>query len=634
MILILLLTYLALVFLLANLQRQWGWSAVALRAGLLWGSYAILLTELLSLGSWLTPLATLVGWLLLLLGSGGWLIARLLKGEQFRYPKPPVSIRWFELAMLVAIIFIAGVTALVAWLSPPQTWDSLNYHMPRVAHWAQQESVRHFATGIEVQNSRTPGAEYLVLQTYLLGSGDRFAGFVEWGAMVLSLIGVGTIARQLGAGRSGVLVGVLFAATLPMGIVQASSTITDYVLTLWLVAGASELLRIRKGEPGLTPYLFLAVSTGLALVTKPTAAAYLAPFLAYAAYLLIRSGDWIHIAKAAAIAGVLVTVLNAGHLARNTTTYGSPLNPVQVALHSNEMRGPNGIASNLMRHVGLHAGTPSPHVNKAIAASIQWVHEVIGMDVNDARTTAHGVFKIREPTTNEDRAGNPLHFYLLVLLAGSMLWRRHEGPRIVWLYLLLLALGLLTLSFLFKWQIFAARYHLSLFVLAAPAAGYLMERIAPGGWILAFGSVMVLASIPWLFQIQSRPLVPKGTDSYVGSIISEPREVIMLANGRNLLESYQELTRSIRETGCKEVGISLSGNSAEYPFWALLGAPESGVEFHWTVTGTPSAKYSRTDYEPCAIICETCPEDETRRRGLPRFGQWGDFTLFLEGTDP
>jgi len=633
MILVLLLTYLALVFLLANLKRQWGWGTVALRASLLWGSYAILLTELLSLGSWLTPLATFAGWLLLLLGSGGWLITRLLKGEQFRYPKPSAALRWYEIGLLAAILSIVGVTAIVAWLSPPQTWDSLNYHMPRVAHWAQQESVRHFATGIEVQNSRTPGAEYLVLQTYLLGSGDGYAGFVEWGAMVLSLIGVGTIARQLGAGRAGTLAGALFAATLPMSIIQASSTITDYVVTLWLVAAASELWRIRKGEPGLTPFSFLAISTGLALATKPTAAAYLAPFLAFAGYLLIRSGDWIHVAKAAALAAVLVVVLNADHLVRNTITYGSPLNPVQLALHSNEMRGLRGITSNMMRHAGLHAGTPSPHVNKVIAASVQWVHEVLGIDINDARTTAHGVFKINEPTTNEDRAGNPLHFYLLVFLAGSMLWRREEVPRSVWLYLSLLAIGLLILSFLFKWQIFATRYHLPLFVLAAPAAGYLMERIAPGGWILTFGSILVLTSIPWLFQIQSRPLIPVEGESYVGSVLTESREVLMLANGRNLLEPYQELTRNIRETGCKEVGLSLSGNAAEYPFWSLLGAPDSGVEFQWTVTGTPSTKYSRPNYEPCAIICEACPEDEARRRGLPRFSQWGEFTLFLEETD-
>ena len=634
MILVPLLAYLALVLLLANLRRQWGWGTSALRAGLLWGGYAVLMTELLSIGSWLTPLTVVAGWLLLLLGSGGWLIARSAQGEPFRNPEPPAALRWYEFALLAAILSVAVVTAIVAWFSPPQTWDSLNYHMPRVAHWAQQRSVRHFATGIEVQNSRTPGAEYLVLQTYLLASGDRYAGFVEWGAMALSLIGVGTIAGQIGAGRPGRLTGVLFAATLPMGIIQASSTITDYVVALWLVAGASEVLRIREKDSGLTSVSFLAISTGLALATKPTAAAFLAPLLAYAAYLLLSSGDWLRVVKAAAVGIVLLALLNAGHLARNRRTYGSPLNPSQVALHSNEMRGVSGTASNLIRHLGLQAGTPSPHVNKAIALSVQWVHSVLGIDVNDPRTTAHGVFKVREPTTNEDRAGNPLHFYLLLFLAGSMFWRRHEVPRMVWLYLLLLALGLFTLSYLFKWQIFATRYHLPLFVLAAPAAGYLMERIARGGWTLTFGSILMLAALPWLLQVQSRPLIPREGESYVGSVLTEPRAVLMLANGRNLLQPYREITLSIRESGCRAVGISLSGNAAEYPLWALLGAPASGVQIQWIVAGTPSAQYSQTDFAPCAIVCEACPGDQARRRGLPRIGQWGDFTLFLGESNP
>ena len=629
MILLPLLAYLALVFLLANLRRQWGWGTAALRAGLLWGSYALLMTELLSAGAWLTPRMSAAGWLLLLLGSGGWLIARAVRGEGVRVPVPPAALRWHEMGLLAAIVVVIALTGIVAWFSPPQTWDSLNYHMPRVAQWAQQASVRHFATGIEVQNSRAPMAEYLVLQSYILGSGDRYAGFVEWGAMILSLIGIGTIAGQMGAGRSGRLAGALFAATLPMGIIQASSTITDYVVALWLVAGASEALKLRAGDTRPPTFSFLALAAGLALATKPTAAAYLAPFLAYAAYMMLSSRDWRHILKTAVIAILLVAVLNAGHLARNTLTYDSPLNPSQVALHSNEMRGISGTASNFLRHLGLHAGTPSPHVNKAIALSVQWAHGVLGIDVNDERTTVHGVFKISKPTTNEDRAGNPLHFYLLVFLAGSMLWRRHEVPRIVWLYLLMLALGLLTLSYLFKWQIFATRYHLPLFVLAAAAAGYLMEHIAPGAWILTFGSIMILAALPWLFQVQSRPLIPREGDSYVGSVLTEPREVLMLANGQNLFGPYEEITRSIRESGCKVVGISLSGNAAEYPFWALLGAPTSGVEIQWIVAGTASAKYTQTDFAPCAIVCEACVSDQERRRGLPRIGQWGDFSLFL-----
>ncbi|MFQ5922543.1 MAG: glycosyltransferase family 39 protein [Anaerolineales bacterium] len=629
MILAPLLAYLTLILSLATLKPTWNWGKIALRGGLLWGSYAVVVTELLSVQSWITREGVFLAWLLPLSFTLGWLIWHAIKGGRIRIPKPSSSVRWYEIVLLAGIASVVLVTGIVAWFSPPQTWDSLNYHMPRVAHWAQQGSVRHFATGIEVQNSRTPAAEFLVLHAYVLGSGDRYATFVQWLAMVLSLVGVATLAGQLGAGRSGRLAGALFAATLPMGIIQASSTVTDYVVALWLVAGVIEVLRLRDGDPGVSTIAFLGLATGLALATKPTAVAYLAPFLAYAAYLSIRTSGWVGAAKAAAVGVAIVLVLNAAHLTRNVLTYGRPLNPAQVEIHSNENRGPGGTLSNLLRHVGLQVGTPSPHVNKALAVSVQAIHGILGLEVNDPRTTAHGVFKISQPTTNEDRAGNPLHTYMLVFLAASALWRRDSVPRILWVYLLLLAIGMVVLSFLLKWQIFAARYHLPFFVLAAPAAGYLMVRVAPKRWILVFGSLMLVAALPWLLQIKSRPLIPSLGDSYLGSISSEPREVLMLANGLNLLEPYQEMSRQITESGCRVVGISLSGNAAEYPLWVLLGAPSSELEIQWIVSGTPSAEHAVADFKPCAIICESCPQEQDQQRGLPRVGRWADFALYL-----
>ena len=81
-----------------------------------------------------------------------------------------------------------------------------------------------------------PLAEYLVLHTYLLGGGDHWATLVHWVYFLGSLVGVSLVARQLGAGRRGQTLAPLFAATLPSGILQASSAKNEWVLTFWLVA--------------------------------------------------------------------------------------------------------------------------------------------------------------------------------------------------------------------------------------------------------------------------------------------------------------------------------------------------------------------------------------------------------------
>ena len=210
---------------------------------MVWGAYLVLLTEFLSLFEAIDALWVVMGWLVPIAVTGAWLLKRKRAGTALRFPRLhyPSNI---IIAGCVAVVVI--VTAIVAWFAPPQTWDSLTYHMSRVAHWAQQASVEPFATGIEIQNSHPSLAEFAILQTYVLSNGDRFANFVEWSTMIGSLVGVSFIGSQLGASRRGQWLGVIFAATLPVGIVQASSTMNDYVVALWVVIVAAETLELRR----------------------------------------------------------------------------------------------------------------------------------------------------------------------------------------------------------------------------------------------------------------------------------------------------------------------------------------------------------------------------------------------------
>lgn len=632
MVLILPSAYLAILLAVVALRPNWGWRRSALRSAVVWGFYSVVTTEVLNFRSMITPVRLLIAWLILLvvclLVIG--LTSRSGRIPRIRFHRPALDPIMSGLFLFIAIPCF--VTAVVASRAPPQTWDSLNYHLPRVAHWAQQASVAHFATGIEVQNSRPPAAEFAVLHTYLLAGGDRYVNFVQWSAMLISVVGATLLAEQLGAGRRGQLLAAVFAATLPMGIVQASSTTTDYLVALWVLAAASETLTLR--ERGLSPaiMIFLGLAAALGLATKPTAAAYLVPIGAYAAYLLFGRHRSLVAVRWAAVAAGLVILVNAGHLGRNLVTYGSLFDPAQVAIHNNQLRDPRGVISNVLRHAGLEAGTPSPHINKALALGVQWVHRLMGLDVNDPRTTAHGVFKISLPTTNEDRAGNPLHAYLIVALLVDLLARRQSLARPQQLLLALLALSVLVFSYMFKWQIFASRYHLPWFVLAAAFAGTRLERAFNPTVLLAAGTAMLLSAWPWMFQIRSRPLIPKAGESYVDSIFREPREELYLANGLHLLGPYLEFTRQLKGAGCQEIGIALPGTAAEYPLWVFLGAPDPGLRIEWLVAGTPSAQYAVQDFQPCGVICEGCSEDQMEMWGLPLVESRGELRLFAESA--
>jgi len=223
----------AVTIVVANARPEWGWRICFVRATILCASYMVALTELLSLVRWVTQFGLFVAWSLPLvyvswLGNGA-----VRRGRSLRWPKIALPRSMGDRLLLGSILAILIATGLVAWYAPPNTFDSLTYHMSRVAHWAQNRSVGLYPTGIPRQAFMSPGAEVAVLQVYVLGQSDRLVNFVSWFAMIASLVVVSHLAKRMGAGPTGQWFGAVFAAALPMGIAQAASTMTDYVLAYW-----------------------------------------------------------------------------------------------------------------------------------------------------------------------------------------------------------------------------------------------------------------------------------------------------------------------------------------------------------------------------------------------------------------
>jgi len=608
-------------------RPAWDWRTVILRATMAWAAWAVAWVEALSLFGAITPVGLALGWAGVVLLEAAAIVWLARRGNRPRWPRIRLPREWLGRVIAGAMLVILVVTGVVAWFAPPSTWDSLNYHMPRVAQWAQQRSLRPFPTGIEVQNSRAPGAEMLILHLYVLGRGDRLANFVGWVAFAASVLAAGLIAQQLGGGsRTQLAAGLLSAAT-PMAIVQASSTMTDGVVGLWAMAAAAECLAYRARDESAPWWAALAAALGL--LTKPTAGAYLIPFGVWIGVLAVRRGGW---RKALAFCGgaiALVAALNAGPLLRNESIYGTPLDPGQVAVHSNGLRNARGLISNLTRNLAVQIGTPSPYVNRGIYLAVAQIHEWMGLDLNDPRTTSAGAFAVRSPLTHEDLTMNPLHSLVYLCAFGLILARRETRRSPLLGYALSSAATLIILSFLFKWQIFGSRYLLPFFVLFAPAAARALDWIGRPGLAAGIGLALAAASWPWLTGIRSRPLIERPGDSYVRSILVEPRTTLEFANGRYLQDPYSEIAAEISAEGCGRVGLMLGGNAAEYPLWVLLGAPRDDLRLEWIVAGTASARFEDPTFEPCAVICdESCPADWQRVRGLPlRYAQSG-FRLF------
>ncbi len=406
------LTFLSMFLTVRRATHSWRFSFII--SAVIWGVLVTLVTELLSVFGLINFFGLAAAWTALLLVS---IVVWVGSGSRWPGPSPAPRLpilsaqERISVGIVVAIVAVVGVIAIVA---PPNTWDGMSYHMARVAHWIQDQSVRHYSTGYLPQLYQMPWAEFAIMHLQVLSGGDMFANCVQWASMIGSLVGISVLAGLLGANVRGQIIAVVVAATLPMGILQGSSTQNDYVLTFWLICFAALSLRwlTARSDPSPTKDLLYALgagaSLGLAVLTKGSAFIYAAPFSIWIAWLMFKR------LKARALAyGLLVVtaalIVNFGHFSRNMALFGRPLTvgPGQERV-TNSVHTPAALASNVIRNVSLHLGTPSKAVNAKIDQAVRRVHDVLGISVDDPRTTTWGKFQIRRMSTYEDDAGNPV----------------------------------------------------------------------------------------------------------------------------------------------------------------------------------------------------------------------------------
>jgi len=386
------------------------WRSAFLSASIVWAVILTAITELLSVLSLITFNWVLTSWGLVCIASA--LIYLMLGKRQkpivrFEFSKIPRS----ETLLLFSIAFIVITVGLIALTAPPNNWDSMTYHMSRVAHWIQNESVANYPTNILRQLKYTPGAEFIIMHFQILSGGDRFANLVQWFCMLGSIIGVSLIAKQLRAGIRGQIFSAVVCATIPMGILQGSSTQNDYVVSFWMVCFVYYILLILKEGMNRSLLLKVGASLGLAILTKGTAYIYTFPFLVWFVFSGFKRLRW-NLWKPVLIIAIIALFINFGYYARNFDLYGHPFVPL---IYTTDSMTVPLLISNIVRNIGLHLGTSVKLINLATFKVIKLIHAILGIAINDPRIT-FGARNFFIPFSfHEDSTANFVHLVLIVV---------------------------------------------------------------------------------------------------------------------------------------------------------------------------------------------------------------------------
>lgn len=535
---------------------------------LVWALVSYLTTEILSAIYSLAFVAFLLVWVAAL---GAVAVALRRAGANLRSLWPTEH----SLPRTIVVLF-ALVTLFIAATTVPNNWDSQAYHLPRIEHWLQDRSRAFYPSWNARQNEFGPVAEYLLLQSRALSGLDLYYPMIQWISMVGSAAAVFRITGQLGGTRTQCWIASVFLVTLPIGILESTSTQTDYVETTLLLIFITLGLEAIDRHPAPLVCLIGAAAAGLMSgLTKPIGfmlGAGFAVWFAIALSLGVSAKIWVQRAAVIVIVSLVLVGPFVTRLAR-----GANASDYQFSTSF----GIRPMVDTLIRHVVSNLALGVAEIDRPLLAAAEVATQRLGLqawrtDTSDPEyptyTPPEGLLVL-----HEDLGPNPLHTILLALALAIALWRLPARPAHQSIYLLAWLGGLAIFCSLIRFSMWEVRYHLPGFAAAAPLFGLAW----PPAWeatrkTTALVLALTIAALPALIFNESRTLIPLWRAQFPSlgrdrpSYLSQSRLERLFANQPQMLAPYQNAIEIVTRSNATQLGIMMDRDNFEYSIWRLL----------------------------------------------------------------
>ncbi|MBG0788700.1 MAG: hypothetical protein H0S79_26730 [Anaerolineaceae bacterium] len=501
MFILAILSFLGAWIMMGNSEREPSWRVSLVQGAIVWATYTVITTEVLTWFHAINKLALSIVWSLPILAGLVWIWLRLKGRRILRLPVVYHRDTWFGFVLDALLIMVLVVTAVVAFTTPPNAAEATVAPISRVVHWAQNQSLDHYTTEDEAQHSAAPGAEIIQLNYYVLSGSDQMANMVSWVAYVGSIAAAASLADVIGASIRGRRFAAIFGATLPVAITQATSANNTMLLTFWTLSAIFMLLYYLWKSPKPKNLVLSALAGALAVLTSAVALVFLVPFAIYAIVALWRRLGLGRMLLWMLAATAMLGVINGGHLLRNQLDYGQPYQPQLITGQTNDIRNWQVLVSNINRNLALHADFPGLNTENWLGGYLEELHEDLGLALNDPRTTVDGVFYIPENNPSAQPSGNPVHLLIflisLVAVTGIVILGR-EKPGVL-IYAAMLIVSMLFYCSIYKWSPTGGRMQLPYFFMFGPVAAVVLDKLEKYQVEGILAAILLVLAIPWIF---------------------------------------------------------------------------------------------------------------------------------------
>lgn len=468
--------------------------------------------------------------------------------------------KWYGLLFLIVLLPLL----LIALYYPPNNYDSMTYHLPRVEHWIRDRNVSFYQTNNSRQLFMSPLSEYVILHWRILVGEDNLVSLVQYVSMFLSAMLVTLIVRVWKGSKLAEVLAATLLLTLPMGILQSTSTQNDYVTAFFVLAAIYFYL--------VDNNLFLAISIGLGIFTKSTFIIFVLPLGLYWLLIWIKN-EGFKVWKRVGLIFLFVVIINGPQWLRNYKYFGLIFGPKDMSVAMfNTSFAPKYVISNIVKNTGVQIALPNKNYNSTIDVAVENIHKALGIRLNDPINSWYSMSYVTQFAIHEDLSGNIIVFLLFFTVGFILILKRY----LVWPTYLALLIGWIIFCALLKWQPWHSRLELPFFVASIPLIAIVLTKSIKSKIVLKILMlIIILLSIPFVVGY-----LPKQYASLVINESNRPITTEMLSFRRPRFERvllsgalnpvYYEAVVRIKKLGINNLLLDLDGNSWEYPLYVAL----------------------------------------------------------------
>lgn len=604
MFLILPLSFILMIMLFANVQERY--IDTYLKAIVIWCGLLFFQVELLSVFSMLNKQTVLGYWLVVCI-----LLALMLKRKKDNaYKLRDITGRICrEIQQNKFFSAVVCMTILLAIVTVPYNWDSMTYHVARIAHWAQNESIAHYATHNPRQVS-TPGLhEFICLDIYLLsGNRDIFLNLVQGFAFLTNAWIIYEIARKLGVCSKYSKVGVLFFISMPIAFGEALTTQNDnlgavfflayvyYILDFWRIEQ-----RIEDNKATYGKCCTMGAIVGFGFLTKPTVSMGMLILAIMLLAICIRRKDSAKIIFKLILAVVpIIAIIIVPELIRNVITFGAILPSGTGARQLVGTLEPGYLLVNALKNFAFNLPTIYiPHSNSFLESALYLFAGVVGVDINAPSIAEDGrtFFLWGAGEFGHDTA---VSSSVLLVSIVCLIWCVYRGKRTdsfkrLYTYV---AFGLFIVFCMFvRWEPFVVRYMLPYLALMCPMIAVWIEDMSCNAkhegvknFALPISCWLGVTGLVFLFF-------------YHGEIAKEQdfaRADGYFSNRREIEADYRQAEEVIENAGYRNVGLIMYMDAYEYPIQYMLKYNVDWIEH--IMVDNETAIYEDISFVPDCIL--------------------------------